>query len=488
LHARRRCKTLAASHNACGVCVLVAAFGPRPTSDCPCPRRDPYEFARFEALIRQRNVFMWAAAGYGKTRWLTRHMLPLMDRMYGKKCVWRCATTTGASLNIGGNTIHGLAGIKTGAGTVESLVNKIKARKTVLARWRTVKAIAIEEISLMSAELFSKLEQVARIVRGSDEFFGGVRLLFVGDLKQLRPCNDKTEDSLGRVHVHHHKYFFECDAYTRADFAVATLTTCWRQRNDPDMARLLELLRNTVTEDMPEERWPDELWDLVNRTKQHAGDREGSVRLTCTKDAAAHHNNFMMEKLTGEKRTYCALDKRAGQPPRFCRAGDLPDDASGDDGDDNGYKGTRQTVSNDEHAGAHVLSSVVAAPVLDIVVGTHVLAARAIGNDVPNGSYGICTDLRKASDMREEDLGDDTDLLARYGCTKAEIKDHFDGIAGSDRPWPICEFEVQTVNATGAPRLRKVVITCVPTKFEVLDANTADVIASRVQVRMHGRA
>ena len=83
--------------------------------------------------------------------------------------------TGGAGALVGGGTIHSAMGIKFGAGSVDYLVDLIKRKRRVLARWQKVKCIVIEECSMLSAELFQKLEAVARIIKGKADFFGGIR-------------------------------------------------------------------------------------------------------------------------------------------------------------------------------------------------------------------------------------------------------------------------------------------------------------------------
>jgi hypothetical protein len=186
----------------------------------------------------------------------------------------------------------------------------------------------LEECGSLSAALFDKLEEVARLVRGNNQFFGGIRLLFVGDLKQLGPCNDVTRDpgvlnddgqpGARRITAN---YFFtgnfvyilivvgECAscglgchcmwvkltlaghnngllvhtgvAWQRGNFQRMTLTRSWRHQDDPDMAKFLQLLRDTVISSCPGRQWPKELWDLVIRSMAHVS-KEDWVMLTGT--------------------------------------------------------------------------------------------------------------------------------------------------------------------------------------------------------------
>ena len=46
--------------------------------------------------------------------------------------------------------------------------------------------LIIDEISMVDADLFDKLDYVARVVRGKDSPFGGVQLVCCGDFFQVQ--------------------------------------------------------------------------------------------------------------------------------------------------------------------------------------------------------------------------------------------------------------------------------------------------------------
>ena len=150
--------------------------------------------SHFRDLIRVRNAVLWAPAGYGKTKILTQEILPMLRDVFGRTKVWATAMTGNAAALIGGNTIHSDSGVKTGAGSVQTLSNTIRRSRRLRTRWRTVECIVLEECSMCSEDLFSKLEAIARNVRNSTEFFGGIRILLCGDFFQLPPCSDMSYD------------------------------------------------------------------------------------------------------------------------------------------------------------------------------------------------------------------------------------------------------------------------------------------------------
>ena len=97
------------------------------------------------------------------------------------------ASTRIATVNVGGNTIHSFAGIGTGSKSTHELFAAVSANDVARERWARCRILVIDEISMVSAELFDKLEFVARGVRGSCQPFGGIQLLLCGDFFQLKP-------------------------------------------------------------------------------------------------------------------------------------------------------------------------------------------------------------------------------------------------------------------------------------------------------------
>ena len=47
-----------------------------------------------------------------------------------------------------------------------------------------LQVLILDEISMISAELFNALEQMARDLRGSEQPFGGIQLILAGDFFQ----------------------------------------------------------------------------------------------------------------------------------------------------------------------------------------------------------------------------------------------------------------------------------------------------------------
>lgn len=138
------------------------------------------------AVKSGNNVLLHSPAGFGKTT-LTKRLVQEL-RHEG----WTCAVTalTGiAALNLGGSTLHSWAGIGLGKEDASRLAAKVGKSGPAAKRWLMTKVLIIDEISMMSDELFEKLDEVGRFVRCNGDTFGGLKILASGDFLQLPPVS-----------------------------------------------------------------------------------------------------------------------------------------------------------------------------------------------------------------------------------------------------------------------------------------------------------
>jgi len=83
--------------------------------------------------------------------------------------------------------VHHFSGIQLANGAAEQVINTVLNNLDACSRWRSTRALIIEEVSMLSGEVLEKLEKVARAVRADDQTFGGIQLILVGDFYQLPP-------------------------------------------------------------------------------------------------------------------------------------------------------------------------------------------------------------------------------------------------------------------------------------------------------------
>ena len=146
------------------------------------------EQARVLQLVKSgESVFFTGSAGTGKSYLLRRIIKSLPP-----DTTFPTASTGSAACLIGGTTLHSFAGVGTGAGTLERCV-AMASREPHLSSWRRCRCLVIDEVSMVDAELFEKLEGVARAVRRSGLPFGGIQLVVCGDFLQLPPVSKESD-------------------------------------------------------------------------------------------------------------------------------------------------------------------------------------------------------------------------------------------------------------------------------------------------------
>ncbi|KAI7088466.1 ATP-dependent DNA helicase, partial [Hortaea werneckii] len=144
------------------------------------------------------------------------------------------ASTGLAACNIGGVTLHSFAGIGLGKEEVPELVKKIKKNQKAKHRWMRTKVLVIDEVSMVDAELFDKLEAIARQLRNNGRPFGGIQLVITGDFFQLPPVPEGS----GRVA----RFAFDAATWKTTVEHTICLHHVFRQK-DPVFAGMLNEMR-----------------------------------------------------------------------------------------------------------------------------------------------------------------------------------------------------------------------------------------------------
>lgn len=145
--------------------------------------------------------------------------IKMFINVYKQNKIMGITSTTGISaLLFGGATLHSFLGIGLGNGSVESLYKKICTRPYIRNRWKDLEVLIIDEISMLSPELFDKLEALARRIRRNEKPFGGIQLILSGDFLQL-PC------------VNSDNFCFESKSWDSCITNTIYLTEIMRQRD-----------------------------------------------------------------------------------------------------------------------------------------------------------------------------------------------------------------------------------------------------------------
>lgn len=136
-------------------------------------------------VLSKQNVFFTGPAGTGKS-FLLEHLKNLFKN---RENVYFTASTGKAAVNIGATTFHSLLRIGTGENKMDLIIRRIKSNPVALDLWINLEILVIDEISMVSAELFTKLELLGRYFQDDNLPFGGIQLILSGDLFQLPPVS-----------------------------------------------------------------------------------------------------------------------------------------------------------------------------------------------------------------------------------------------------------------------------------------------------------
>ena len=138
----------------------------------------------FTLLTMGKNVFLTGAAGSGKTHLLNNYILWLRERGIEPAIT---ASTGIAATHIGGVTIHSWSGI----GIKKKLsiydLDFIEQNERLVKRFKKTQVLIIDEISMLSAETLTMINQSIQAGLQSHEPFGGMQVIFCGDFFQLPP-------------------------------------------------------------------------------------------------------------------------------------------------------------------------------------------------------------------------------------------------------------------------------------------------------------
>lgn len=206
------------------------------------------------------------------------------------------ATTGIAAVNIGGRTYHSWSGMGLGKETVDELVEKVLKSRWCEAQRATIKRtkhLIIDEISMMGADHFVKLDQICRAIRQSDEPFGGIQLIMFGDFLQLPPVKDE--------------YVFTSPLWDYLLPAVIVLTTIHRQK-DKEFAELLHRVREAkhTKEDM--------VFLEGCGSKKLEQNLDDQLILHSHNDAVDQFNKKMLNDICADEFVFHANDSGKGAP------------------------------------------------------------------------------------------------------------------------------------------------------------------------------
>lgn len=255
------------------------------------------------------NLFITGKAGTGKST-LLEHI-----RLHSKKKIIVLAPTGISAINVNGETIHSFFTLKPGFELDEAKeMNISKKTRTKLKR---IKTIAIDEISMVRADLLDAIDTVLKRARSNNEPFGGVQMLFFGDLYQLPPVITAA-DRDKFFSEYESPYFFDADVFHDQgqgnlfsegfELSVIELDKIYRQKDN----KFIEVL-NAVRDGQVSEQHLAELNDRYE-PDFIPNKKDKFIHLVTTNAMADAINAAEMNKLKQKEITFTA--KKSGKVAR----------------------------------------------------------------------------------------------------------------------------------------------------------------------------
>ncbi|KAL9650653.1 hypothetical protein ABK040_016370 [Willaertia magna] len=197
------------------------------------------QFKVLQCVLDGHSIFLTGVAGTGKSM-LLECMIRLLRDVHNKN-VAITASTGISAVNIGGSTIHSMAGIRSKDNGGYDVKTAWRNEKT----WRSTDVLIIDEISMIDGEYFDKLEEIATEIRCSQQIalsrvskdilkqqlppFGGIQLIITGDFAQLPPVQKSFKNDVGETVYQKKKMAFQANTWDKCIKYTFELTKVFRQ-------------------------------------------------------------------------------------------------------------------------------------------------------------------------------------------------------------------------------------------------------------------
>lgn len=271
--------------------------------------KDLAEFT--EKFINQTNqsIFLTGKAGTGKTTLLKK----IISSTYKNAVI--VAPTGIAALNAGGVTIHSFFQLPFGGflptfeqaaifddrlkfENKETLKRHFKMNAQRQGILRNLELLIIDEVSMLRADLLDAIDWTLRRVRNINQAFGGVQVLFIGDLHQLPPVVKNNEwKELSKYYAG--AFFFHAKVIEEQAPLMIELKTIYRQQDEQFINLLNHLRENKIS--------PQDITLLNQYVRKDLGeDLKDYITLTTHNHKADQINQRELQKLNVEATIYNA--------------------------------------------------------------------------------------------------------------------------------------------------------------------------------------
>lgn len=256
-----------------------------------------------------RNLFLTGKAGTGKTTFLKY----IRDTCPKQMAI--VAPTGVAAINAGGVTIHsffqlplspfipdtrgsGFSNSSQESNNRHNLISRLRYNREKRKLLQQLELLIIDEISMVRCDLLDAIDTILRhFRRRPDERFGGLQLLFIGDMYQLPPVIKEAEWQLF-AGCYDSPYFFSSHVLRDELPLCIEFNKIYRQSEEKFIRLLNQVRNNEVDEDglkLLESRYQP----AFRRSRN-----DGYIILTTHNEQARNINMAALHNLEGPAREY----------------------------------------------------------------------------------------------------------------------------------------------------------------------------------------
>lgn len=199
-----------------------------------------------EVIDKNSHVLLTGKAGTGKSTFIE------YLRINSPKKIQILTFTGVAAIKGRGKTIHSFFELP------HRIPNKKKDFK-ILRRhgWISqLDLIIIDEVSMVRADLLDAMDRSLKLNRKNELPFGGIQILFVGDIFQLTPIVNGVEKKVLDEYYPDGPFFFNSKSFLSINPTYVELKKVYRQKDQKFIQVLEEVRRNRIT---------DSLLDYINQ-------------------------------------------------------------------------------------------------------------------------------------------------------------------------------------------------------------------------------
>ena len=181
------------------------------------------------------NVFITGSAGTGKTYLLNKFTFYLKSR----KIVPTIVAPTGiAASHLRGQTIHSYFSLGIRSEVDDYYIESLLEKKYLQTRFSHLKVLIIDEISMVSPEIFSSIDKILQAFKRNTLPFGGVQTILSGDFFQLPPISRTPTDK---------RFAWQSPAWKELGLKTCYLQEKFRQDDNVLISILDEIRSGTVS-------------------------------------------------------------------------------------------------------------------------------------------------------------------------------------------------------------------------------------------------